>query len=164
MRLSYPKNVKSKYHVGFDGLIFQAAKASSINDFNEAMAKMKSLHCAAWKYIEGTKPEKWARTLFPVRRFGHVTSNMAECINKWFGDSRYLDPVAFFRAYTLKLNCMFEKRRAMYAPLEDDDVPKRVGSMIKTAKDEGDTLKVVHHTRDICEVQRKSVCKCDAGC
>ena len=71
---------------------------------------------------------------------------MAECINKWFGDSRYLDPVAFFSAYTLKLNCMFEKRRAMFAQIEDDDVPKRVEAMIKTAKDEGDTLKVIRHT------------------
>ena len=35
------KNVKSKYHCAFDALIFAAAKASNIADFNEAIEKMK---------------------------------------------------------------------------------------------------------------------------
>ena len=128
-----------------------------MDDFNKAMETMKSLHRAASKYIEDTKPEGWARALFPVKRFGHVTSNMAECMNKWFGESRYLDPVAFFRAYTVKLNCMFEKRRLLYSKLEDDDVPKKVAAMIEKAMVEGDVLKITQHTGDIFEVQRKTV-------
>ena len=77
-------------------------------------------------------------------------------MNKWFEEARFLDPVRLFRAYTLKLNRMFEKRRMVYSTMEDDDVPKRVKAMIKKGLDNGSTLRVARHMQDIFEVQRKT--------
>ena len=81
---------------------------------------------------------------------------MAECMNKWFGEARYLDPVRLFRAYTLKLNRMFEKRRMMYSAIENDDVPKRDTAMIKDGLKDGSTMRVARHTQDIFEDQPKT--------
>ena len=150
------KNVKTRFHTALDGLLFVAAKASNIDDYNTVMAKIKCLHEPAWRYIEGTSPEKWARALIHVRRFGHVTSNMAESMNKWLGDARYLDPVGLFRAYILKLNCMFEKRGTMYNSLQDEDVQKRAAQMIQAGMEEGEGLIITPHTSLIFEIQRKT--------
>ena len=150
------KNVKKHHHTALDGLLFKAAKASHIDDYNAFMNQIRSLHEAAWEYIKGTSPEKWARALFGVRRFGHVTSNMAESMNKWLGEARYLDPVGLFRAYIRKLNCMFEKRDDMYNSMQDDDLPKRVAQMIKTGMEDGEKLTITQHRRLIFEVQRKT--------
>ena len=150
------KNVKKQHHTALDGLLFKAAKASNIDDYNSHMTKINGLHEAAWRYIEGTSPEKWARALFGVHRFGHVTSNMAESMNKWLGETWNLDPVCLFRAYIRKLNCMFEKREVMYSSKQDGDVPKRVAQMIKAGMDDGEKLIITPHGHLIFDVQRKT--------
>ena len=118
------KKVKKRYHTALDGVLFKAAKASNIHDYQAAIAQIKSLHDAAGRYIEDSDPDKSARALFPVRRFGHVTSNMAESMKKWLGEARYLDPVGLFRSYIWKLNSLFEKRAVMYDAMDENSPQK----------------------------------------
>ena len=140
------KNVKKRYHTALDGLLFKAAKASHVHEYHATIAQIKSLHDAAGQYIEDSNPEKWARALFPVRRFGHVTSNMAESMNKWLGEARYLYPVGLFRAYVWKLNSLFEKRAVMYAAMDENALPKRVRKMIEEGIEDGRKLTITQHT------------------
>ena len=150
------KNVKKRFHTALDGLLFKAAKASNIHDYQAAIAQIKSLHDAAGRYIEDSDPDKWARALFPVRRFGHVTSNMAESMNKWLGEARYLDPVGLFRSYIWKLNSLFEKRAVMYDAMDENSLPKRVRKMIEEGIEDGGKLTITQHTQTLFEVQRKT--------
>ena len=150
------KNVKQKFHTALDGLLFKAAKAANIQDYNEALTRINNLHSAAGKYIEDPNPEKWARALFPARRFGHITSNIAESMNKWLGEARYLDPVGLFRAFVWKLNNLFEKRRVLYAAMDENSLPKRVGKMIEDGIEDGEKLSITRHTQLLFEVQRKT--------
>ena len=105
------KNVKTKFKTCLNGLLFKAAKAANEADFLAAIDEMKSIHGTAAEYVERIKPHKWARSHFPVRRFGHVTSNMVESMNHWLDDARHQDPVRLFNSYVRKLNVLFEKRR-----------------------------------------------------
>ena len=118
------KNVKTAYKTALNGLLFKAAKAHTRDGFHAAIAEMKQIHQDAGEYVEKIRPEKWARSFFPLRRFGHVTSNIAESMNHWLDDARYLDPVGLFCAYIRKLNQLFEKRRTMYQKMTDKDLPQ----------------------------------------
>ena len=103
------KNVKLHFKTALDGLLFKAAKASTKIDFRATLDEMKRLHKAAGEYVEKISPERWARSFFPLRRFGHVTSNMAESVNHWLREARHLDPIGALRCFILKLNNLFEK-------------------------------------------------------
>ena len=106
--------------------------------------------------MEQIRPEKWARSFFPLRRFGHVTSNMAESMNHWLDDARYLDPVWLFCAYIRKLNQLFEKRRTTYQKMTDKDLPPNIAKSVKESMDDGCKLKILPHPPLVAEVQRKS--------
>ena len=64
------KNVKVKYKVTLDGLLFRAAEAPTPAEFAQAFEKMKTLHRKAWRNVK-TKPKRWARAFFPAHRFDH---------------------------------------------------------------------------------------------
>ena len=72
------KNVKKTFRTSLDGLIFKAAKAATVKEFEETLALMSALNSEAAAYIANIDRTKWARAFFPVRRLGHVTSNIAE--------------------------------------------------------------------------------------
>ena len=148
------KNVKTKFKTCLNGLLFKAAKAANEADFLAAIDEMKSIHGTAAEYVERIKPHKWARSHFPVRRFGHVTSNMAESMNHWLDDARHQDPVRLFNSYVRKLNVLFEKRRERYASMEETDLPRNVAKTLNKAIEEGLRLKIFPHTRMIAEVER----------
>ena len=136
--------------------MFKAAKASHKKDFTAALEEMKSLHKKAGEYVRKIRPEKWARSFFPGRRFGHVTSNMAESMNNWLKEARHLDPIGSFRCYIRKLNMLFEKRRKRYMVLRETDLPMNVAKMLSECVEEGRKLKVLVHTSALFEVQRKN--------
>ena len=105
------KNVKTKYKTALNGLLFTAAKAATRKGFEDALEEMKKLHKRAGKYVKRIDRTKWARPFFPLRRFGHVTSNMAESMNHWLEEARHFDPVRLFCCYVRKPNRLFKKAR-----------------------------------------------------
>ena len=142
-----------KFKTSLEGLLFKAAKSLSQRDFRNVMARIRALHRDAGAYIDRIKPERWARAFFPVRRFGHVTSNIAESANAWLDHVRYLDPVGVFSLYILKLNCLFEKRRVKYASLPPDGLPLKVAKRLDKSIETGRTLALRRHTTTLFEVQ-----------
>ena len=70
------KNAKVKFHTALEGLLFEAAHAVDQTSFKQALGKMKVLRKAAAKYVKRIEAERWARSAFPTRRFGCVTSNI----------------------------------------------------------------------------------------
>ena len=46
--------------------------------------------------LEHTKIEHWAELYFPGRRYGHLTSNIAESLNKWILEAREKPIIAMF--------------------------------------------------------------------
>ena len=147
------KNVKKHFQTSLEGLLFKAAKAPTVFEFNEQMALMRALHHEAGAYVTAIDNTKWARAFFPVRRLGHVTSNIAESMNKWLDEARFKDPVGLFSTFIMKLNVVFEKRRDKYAQMNPDQLPKRVGQMLDKSIELSWKLDVQRHTRTIFMVQ-----------
>ena len=147
------KNVKCTFHTSLDGLLFRAAKASNQRMFNEVLNQIKALDPAAGRYIEEIEKAKWARAFFPMRRFGHVTSNISESMNWWFEEARHLNPVALFIVYIRRLNQLFERRRIKYASMAPTDLPRKVSKKFAKCLEQSRKLRVLRHTNTLFEVQ-----------
>ena len=150
------KNVKSRYYTKLGGLIFQAARAGTETTFEDTINRMKAMNKAAGAYVDGIDKNKWARAFFPTRRFGHVTSNIAESENAWLEEDRYKDPVGLFMTYIWRLNTLFDERRREYAAMPPDRLPTRVFDLLKGSADKAPGLRVRQHTAQLFEVQRLS--------
>ena len=150
------KNVEGRYHTPLNGLLFRAAKAATAPEFNAAIARMKELHRAAGEYVEAIDKRRWARAFCPLRRYGHVTSNVAESMNWWLNDARKLDPVKLFAFFILKVNGLFERRREEYARIPDDGLPANVEKALARSVEKGGMLLVKRHNGAVFEVQKAS--------
>ena len=124
--------MKTKFHTTLDGLLFEAAKAADETAFLGVMDRIKSLNGGAAKYIEGIERERWARAFFPIRRFGHVTSNISELMNWWLDEARRNTPISLFSIYIRKLNDLFERRRTKYLRMAPTDLPKMVAMQFES--------------------------------
>ena len=150
------KNVKALFKTSLKGLVFEAAKAWTVEDFAAAIEKIKAMNVAAGNYLENIDPTKWARALFPAQRLGHVTSNMSESMNKWLEQVRHLCPVEIFEAYIEKLNILFEKRRNKYASIQQPSLPPYVARIFSKSVEESRKLDVRKNTRRLFKVQRRN--------
>ena len=148
------KNLKVNFHTTLDGLLFEAAHAVNVDSFNEALRKMKALHKAAYKYVKKIKAVRWARSAFPARRFGHVTSNISESMNWWLEDARRLDPVGLFSTYLMKLNALFDTRRVEYGFIPPDSLPPNVDEIFQKSLEDSWNLRVIRHSVSVFQVQR----------
>ena len=147
------KNVAKSYHTDPDGLLFKAAKAATEKEFDEKLALINALDEDGGAYIRGIDKRKWARAFFPVRRLGHVTSNIAESANKWLEEARFQDPVGLFSTFIMRPNVVFEKRRDKYARTPPNSAPGESGQDAGKFVESGRTLRVRRHTRAVFEVQ-----------
>ena len=150
------KNVKTRFKTALNGLLFTAAKASTRRAFEDALEEMKKPYKRAGRYVKRINPTRWARPFFPSRRFGHVTSNMAESMNHWLEEARHFDPVRLFCCYVRKLNRLFQKRRDEYEAMADTQLPRSVAEMLLRSVDEGSRLAVAEQTRVFYDVERKN--------
>ncbi|MGI4851955.1 MAG: transposase [Janthinobacterium lividum] len=64
-------------------IFWAAARAQMEGDYLRAMELMRTTSASAHAYILEIPggPSRWATYAFPGRRFGHITSNLAECAN-----------------------------------------------------------------------------------
>ena len=122
----------------------------------KAIDELKQLNRAAGDYVARIDPTKWARAYFPMRRFGHVTSNISESMNRWLEEARFMDPVNMFSEYILKINRLFEERRSEWAALGPNKLPKDVEELLQTSIKQGGKLHVDQHTKNVFAVKRQT--------
>ena len=83
-------------------------------------------HLTRWEeYVLAKHPEKWARAFFNGRRFGHLTSNVAESGNAFISDLRTLSKTYLFAGFIRKVNALFIRRRSLHATLRPRRAPKQ---------------------------------------
>ncbi|KAH6590881.1 hypothetical protein BASA50_008883 [Batrachochytrium salamandrivorans] len=75
------KNVNPIFKSKFGGQIWAAAKAGSQVKHDEAMTTIAEINCDSAEYLKNLDPKRWARSHFPVPRFGAVISNSAKSLN-----------------------------------------------------------------------------------
>ena len=147
------KNIVTTFKTNLDGLLFKAAKATTSNGFDRTINEIKMLNWRAGEYIEKIDKTKWARAHFPVRRYGQVTSNISESMNRMLEEVRHKYPVNLFMTFVRKINVTFDERRRLYAEMRPSDLPGKVAKMLAKSREQGETLDVRPHTRTLFDVQ-----------
>ena len=105
------KNFVKKFKSNMNGVLWKAAECTTQVEFRECIDVLQAANPAATNFIRLIEPKKWARSHFPGRRFGHLTSNIAESSNSWLEEARWLNPTDLFACFIRKLNALFIVRR-----------------------------------------------------
>jgi zinc finger SWIM domain-containing protein 3 len=130
------KNVNSIFKSKFNGKIWAAAKAPTIAKFEETMKEISILNPEAAKYLRETNPSLWAMSLFPVPRFGCLTSNSAESLNSWMKDLREGSHLSLLIKWISKVATLMYKRKMQFLA-EDKDLPVSILKKLKENTLEG---------------------------
>ena len=98
------RNVKDKFHTKYEGRIWAAAKASTIEEYNQHMAYIRGRINGeeAFHYLQACRTE-WANVFFPVPRYGILTSNSAESLNSSIEELRYGSYLYVFASFSFNL-------------------------------------------------------------
>ncbi len=85
-------NLKDKFGAkeGLPALFWKAARARIPSSFEHHMARIEAVNPAAAGYLRSIDPTLWAVAHFPGTRHGHLTSNIAESVNKVLREDRTL--------------------------------------------------------------------------
>ena len=91
-------NVQKQFGIQAKRAFWTLARADTSVLFQAAAVKMRVLHADAVDYLEEIPLEQWARFEFPLPRWGHDTSNIAESLNSAISELRSLLPIQMIRA------------------------------------------------------------------
>ncbi|GFZ05186.1 hypothetical protein Acr_17g0007580 [Actinidia rufa] len=85
------KSMNVQYKNYLIGLFNRCAYAPNLKTFEELIRKLKRDGCEAVKDFFSDLPcEHWTRVHFKGKRYGEMSSNLAECFNSWIKDERHL--------------------------------------------------------------------------
>lgn len=69
--------------------LWRAARATYLKEFEDAMAEMRCLSEAAYKWMEGKDPRHWSKAHFStLSRCDMLLNNLCECFNKYILEAR----------------------------------------------------------------------------
>ena len=150
------KIVISRFKTNMNGLLWKAAASLTAEEFDGCIGAMRKLSEGAAEYVAAIPLDRWVRGFFPGRRFGHLTSNVAESTNAWRDDVRKLKPTGMFAEFVRKVNVLFHTRRTQYAKMDPDFLPKTVADTFDRSIEAGRRIGVVRNSESVFEVQRLS--------
>jgi len=111
-------NLKARGDRNIADLVYSVAKATSAEAYQIALNRCQDADPTAdldgYNYLLGTHPEKWARVLFPVRRFGVVNSNSSEAFNSSICDARTLTHLRFLEDWVDNLATDVAGRKSIH--------------------------------------------------
>jgi MULE transposase domain/SWIM zinc finger len=135
------KNMKVKFKSDGNKAIWKISKASTVEAFEMEMNRLRELNPATELYLRGIPPENWSRAHFPVPRFGHVTSNIAESMNAWMKTLRKQAPFFALVSFVEFVSKHFAERKEKYSA-ELHVLPRRIQQAVDGNVEEGRFLKV----------------------
>ncbi|MFQ6633508.1 hypothetical protein Gotur_010747 [Gossypium turneri] len=118
--------------------------------FHEMLAVLRSINGEGADYLCNIPFEQWAQAYDGGLRYGHITLNLAKCINSVLKGTRHLPITSVVRETYFRLAALFPKRIASYAgQMQGDHVwCSKVVQEINKAKTRANTMHTVCHNRD----------------
>jgi hypothetical protein len=110
------RHLEDNFHKQFKNtdlkaLLWTAVRAISKEAYNKALDDMKTINVKAVDWLSShTEPAHWAEIYFPGRRYGHLTSNIAESLNAWILEARELPILAMIEKIRQQLMKWFAER------------------------------------------------------
>ena len=142
------KNIKSRFSTDTAGIIWAAPKAYTVAAFEGCMARLLAERGArVHQFLSEIHPKYWARCYFPVPRYGHVTSNIAESMNASLGDAiRKSTMLNILVEITNKLSLLYAKGFEAYSS-DTKAYPVKLDAIIATNKRVVMTLEIIFNAR-----------------
>src|SRR5437667_3635062 len=95
-------------------MLWKAARAMSEEEFDKVLQEIGEIDQRAPKWLlDHADPVHWAEFLFQGKRYGHLTSNIAESLNSWLLDAREKPILALFDQVRHQLMKWFDLRRKL---------------------------------------------------
>ncbi|XP_020270894.1 uncharacterized protein LOC109846082 [Asparagus officinalis] len=93
----------------------RAAYTYTTRSYNNKCNELRNKSEIAYNELLRMSPENWANSYFPGKRYGWVTSNLAESFNAWIKEARYLPITQTLDNIRKKMMRMsFERREASH--------------------------------------------------
>jgi hypothetical protein len=145
------KNVNSRFKSVFQKKLWVAAKATTQTGFETCLEEIGEMNSEAADYLrKKSEPKKWARYLFPVARFGCLTSNAAESLNSWIKPLRDRSHLALLVGWIRYIVGLFLRRKEIYQAVETD-VPENIQQQLKEKIEKGKRLNALRYGEGIFE-------------
>ena len=101
-------------HPELTKLLWKAAKATTLESYNDYLSKMDPIHIDARPWLLGNaNPLHWANIYFLGKRYGHYTSNIVESFNAWILEAREQPILAMFETIRHQLMNWYDERRQL---------------------------------------------------
>lgn len=94
-------------------LLWEAAQAPMVIDFETKIAEIESHSPEAASWIKNIPGHLWASALFEGRRFGHLTANIRESLISWIHDASRLPIIQMMEYIRREMMTWFNERREM---------------------------------------------------
>jgi hypothetical protein len=113
------KHLEANFHKQFKDknllpFLWKAASTTTQPAFDKALEDMTKINPKAVPWLlENVNPEDWAEIYFSGRRYGHLTSNIAESLNSWLLEARSKPILAMFNQIRHQLMGWFTSRRTL---------------------------------------------------
>ena len=115
--------------------------------FHEMLVVLRSINGEGADYLCNIPFEQWTQAYDGGLRYGHMTPNLAECINSVLKGTRHLPITSVVRETYFRLVALFPKRAASYAgQMQGGHVwCSKVVQEINNAKAQTNTMHTVCH-------------------
>lgn len=134
-----------KHHKGTHSgeLIWTAAKALTINEFESAMKKLQSLRPNSRDFFVGKwAPEHWSTCHFAGNRYGHFASHFEESCDKLIFASRGLPITRLVNDICIKMMACYSNQRMLANEVSDSSLSPNAFSMLQQMKKSSTDLTV----------------------
>ena len=135
--------------------VWKIANASTPQQYDEAMSALLNISPTAHAYLAKIPKENWVRGFFPLPRYGHVTSNIAESTNSALRDCRKCPPTRLFIMAIRKINATFAERREKYATGNETDIADKIRAKLVKRVEDGRKLEARRVSGHIFDVQSR---------
>ncbi|KAL0218192.1 hypothetical protein RCL1_009040 [Eukaryota sp. TZLM3-RCL] len=85
-------------------LLWKVAGATDLEEYTNCIEKIHSLSESAYQYLQQTERRIWTTLHFTGKRYGHLTSNIAESLNSWLKSLRAVPLIPMIEKYRIKLS------------------------------------------------------------
>ena len=104
LRHLYENMYKEFKHPQLKTFLWEPARAKTEDDFNKSLSAIEGISKKALEWLLGhVAPEHWAELYFPGRRYGHLTSNIAESLNSAILAAQEKSILAMFESIRIQL-------------------------------------------------------------
>jgi hypothetical protein len=111
------RHLEENFHKKFKNvelkkLLWKAARAREKKEFEDAMTAMMSINSRSVSWLTENAPSQyWSELHFPGKRYGHLTSNIAESLNAWLLEARELPVLPMMERIRHQLMNWYDQRR-----------------------------------------------------